>query len=155
MHGSKSSKTILINYLKYLQLPPFPLSIKKKPTQVHHPGTNPTPVSPRDKTLTPIASFKLLPWKNRAVSAAIFLLSRPCCWFDKGSALLAATPRLISSRCSLISRSAGRALFCCHSSPSGRAEIEHENQMPAARRAPGCPSRNPPDPGPRDNKCCV
>lgn len=98
--------------------------------------------------LISVASFKLLARKKEAYSPWFFFCLAPAAGTIRRALSLRATPHLISSRCSLISQSAGWALFCCHLSfPSRRSrrdEIEHENQMPCVRLALGCPSEGSP-----------
>lgn len=100
--------------------------------------------------------------ENEPYHQRFFFCLAPAAGMIRRVPSLQATPHLISSRCSLISQSAGRALFCCHLSlPSRRSkrdEIEHENQMPCVcSPAQGCPwpSKDPRNLGAKDNKCCV
>lgn len=114
------------------------------------------PFLPREKcpsALISLASFKLLARKNEAYHQRFFFCLAPAAGMIRRVLSLRVTPHLISSRCSLISQSAGRALFCCHLSlPSRRSkrdEIEHENQMPCVRLALGSPSEGSPQSGGR------
>jgi len=109
--------------LKYLQLPPSPP--QKKPRFIIL-----RPVLLRvllrgkcPSTLISIASFKLLARKNEAYHQRFFFCLAPAAGMIRRVLSLRVTPHLISSRCSLISQSAGRALFCCHLSlPSRRSK---------------------------------
>lgn len=81
---------------------------------------------------TPLPHLNCLQ-ENEPYHQRFFFCLTPAAGMIRRVLSLRVTPHLISSRCSLISQSAGRALFCCHlslpSRLSQRDEIEHENQM--------------------------
>lgn len=150
-HRSNSSNTISFNCSYVWNISSSHLPNPPKIPCFIIPGPILLPFLLRGKcpsALISFASFKLLARKNEAYHQRFFFCLAPAAGMIRRVLSLRATPHLISSRCSLISQSAGRALFCCHLSlPSRRSkrdEIEHENQMPCVCLALGRPSEGSP-----------